>query len=244
MKKITHLYFDLDHTLWDTDKNSEESLNQLFKDFSLQDLGIPSFDDFMSKYKSHNERLWGLYAENKIGKDAVRVHRFMHTFQDFGIHDLDKAHQMAEVFVSITPRKKNLISGALELLEELNGKYKLAIITNGFKESQHIKMDSSGLSKYFEDVFISEEIGINKPDPGIFHYVMEKTGATSPTQCVMIGDTYQTDIVGAMSAGMHAIHLNPFPTLDNHQSDHITSVKHLNEINGKLMELEMRLAKI
>jgi len=242
MKKITHLYFDLDHTLWDTDKNSEESLNQLFKDFSLQDLGIPSFTDFMDKYKSHNERLWGLYAENKIGKDAVRVHRFMHTFQDFGIHNQEKAHQLAEEFVKITPSKKNLISGAIELLEALKGNYKLAIITNGFKESQHIKMAASGLDVFFDDVFISEEIGINKPDPGIFHYVMKKTGATSPEQCIMVGDTYQTDIVGANSAGMHAIHLNPMSESVSHDSDQITTVQHLKEINSKLMELEMRLA--
>ncbi len=232
MKNITHIFFDLDHTLWDTDKNSEESLSELFHELELQQMGIPSFKDFHLQYRKHNQRLWGLYAENQIGKDAVRLHRFVHTLQDFNVHDQNTALNMADKFVERTPYKLNLIDGAKEILNYLHGRYNLSIITNGFSESQYIKMNQSGLTNYFDHIFISEEIGINKPDPAIFHYAAKKSGAIEIRHCLMIGDTYQTDILGAINAGMQSVFLSS----EEHSQKHtdVITIKSLNELIGIL----------
>ncbi len=206
MNGITHLFFDLDHTLWDTDLNAQHSLTELFVEHELESKGIPSFDAFHACYRQHNERLWGLYSENQIGKEAVRVHRFRNTLKDFNIDDDRIVSHLADAFVERTPYKSHLIEGALELLERLKGRFTMAIITNGFKEVQYIKLRESGLAPYFEKVYISEEVGINKPDPEIFLHAMRDAGAPASEKCVMIGDTYQTDIIGALRANMHAVH--------------------------------------
>jgi len=209
MTDCTHLFFDLDHTLWDTDMNAEESLRELFAELELESHGVPGFDAFHDAYHRHNDRLWGLYAENKVGKEAVKNHRFILTLQDFGIHDVNTAVFMADEFIRRTPHRTALIPGAIELLDELKGRYTLSIITNGFLEAQHIKMNASGLYPYFEHVFISEQVGCMKPDPKIFRHAMESAGATTASACMMIGDTYQTDVYGALQSGMVPVHLNP-----------------------------------
>ncbi len=209
MKKYSHIFFDLDHTLWDTDRNAEESLEEIYHELKLQDKGIGAFEDFHERYRSHNERLWGLYAENKVGKEAVRVHRFLHTLQEFDVHDHEVAHSIADRFLERTPFKKHLIEGALNLLEQLQGDFHLSIITNGFKDAQYTKMKVSGLDKYFKNIFISEEVGVHKPDPKIFHHAMKASGAGSAETCMMIGDSFQTDVFGALQSGITPVHFNP-----------------------------------
>ncbi len=209
MKKITHLFFDLDHTLWDTDKNAEESLRELFSELKIGEKGNCSFDEFHEVYRSHNNRLWGLYAENKVGREAVRTHRFQQTFQDFGIDDQHGVAHLADEFVLRTPQKTHLIPGAHELLQHVLPNYKLSIITNGFRETQHIKLRESGLLDYFEHIIISEEVGYHKPDPYIFKHAIELSGAAGPENCMMIGDTLPTDVLGALNAGWKAVHYSP-----------------------------------
>jgi putative hydrolase of the HAD superfamily len=206
-----YLFFDLDHTLWDTNKNSEDSLRELYIELNLKGYGIPSFEEFFQIYTKHNERLWGLYAENQIAKDVLRTNRFYLTFIDFQIDNNDLAHEIANEFIERTPRKPNLIEGAKELLEVLYKDYNLSIITNGFKESQHTKLMYSGIDHFFEksNVFISEELGFHKPDPSIFNHAMKTVGAHDKKDCFMIGDTFATDIVGAVNAGWNAIHYSP-----------------------------------
>lgn len=209
MKNITHIFFDLDHTLWDTDRNAEESLRELFIELQLGEQGNCNFDEFHSAYRNHNNRLWGLYAENKVGREAVRIHRFQQTFQDFGIDDHAKVSQLADEFILRTPQKKHLIEGAHELLQHLSGRYKLNIITNGFRETQHIKLRGSHLLDYFEHIIISEEVGYHKPDPYIFKHAIELSGAASAKNCMMIGDTLPTDVLGALNAGWTAVYYAP-----------------------------------
>lgn len=228
MKKHIHLFFDLDHTLWDTDRNAEESLRELFDELNLLDKGIPGFDSFHSCYRAHNEKLWGLYAENKVGKDAVRLHRFQHTLHDFNVQDDTIAHTLADAFVERTPHKRHLIPGAIELLTQLHGKYKLHIITNGFKEAQHTKLNASSIGHFFEHVIISEEVGVHKPDPRIFHHAIELSGATHADECMMIGDTFQTDVFGALNAGFTAVHFAPNGNTE-HEAPVIT-IRHLAEL--------------
>ncbi|MBL7924395.1 MAG: YjjG family noncanonical pyrimidine nucleotidase [Bacteroidia bacterium] len=209
MKKYSHLFFDLDHTLWDTDRNAEESLSEIFEELELCRKGIPDFDVFHGKYKAHNERLWGLYAENKVGREAVRTHRFLLTLKDFNIDDDRMANEIADRFVKRTPFKKHLIPGTKELLDSLHPDYRLNIITNGFSETQHIKLRESGIAGYFDHVIISEEVGVHKPDPKIFHHALQIAGAASAGNCMMIGDTFQTDVFGALNAGLQAVHYAP-----------------------------------
>ena len=228
MNKYTHIYFDLDHTLWDTDKNAEESLRELYAELNLESRGIPDFDTFHQQYKGHNEKLWGLYAENKVGKSAVRLHRFLHSLQDFGIDDEPTAQTLADEFISRTPRKQHLIAGARATLESLKGKFNLNIITNGFPEAQYTKLKESGLIHYFDHIFISEEVGVHKPDPKIFRHAMNVSGAGESSRCVMVGDTFQTDIFGALNAGMKPVHYTPDRSI--HHGEPVITIHQLEDI--------------
>lgn len=218
--------------MWDTDQNAKDSLTELFEEHALQEMGIPSFDAFHETYRKHNERLWGLYSENQVGKEVVRVHRFQHTLRDFDIHDEQIVSHLADAFVARTPYKANLIPGAIELLDSLKGRFRMAIITNGFKEVQYIKLKQSGLADYFEKVYISEEVGINKPDPGIFQHAMKDMESPEPSDCMMVGDTYQTDVIGALRAGMHAVHYSPESTVAH--TPPVITIKHLQELSDLL----------
>lgn len=208
-QQITHLFFDLDHTLWDTDRNAEESLRELFEELHLDEFGIPDFTTFHTTYQSHNARLWGLYAEKKVNKSDVRNKRFTDTLADFNISSSKLVESLSDEFIHRTPRKTHLIPGAESLLKSLEGKFRMAIITNGFPEAQYVKLECSGLSHYFNEIYISEEIGFIKPDPLLFKHAMHHSNAKHVDACMMIGDTYETDVYGALCVGMHAVHFNP-----------------------------------
>lgn len=222
MKNITHVFFDLDHTLWDTDKNAKESLKELHHETKIQDDFNISFDMFHKTYQKHNDILWKKYANHEVTKEEVRINRFKFTLEELKIFDNSINEFFASHFVSRTPLKKNLIEGALDLMETIRGKYDLSIITNGFKEVQYIKMEESGLRKYFEHIFISEEVGFNKPNPDIFKFAMNKSGASIAENCLMIGDSLEADICGAIGAGMKAIYLSPESKLDTSDEKYIT----------------------
>lgn len=222
MKNITHLFFDLDHTLWDTDKNAKESLQEIHQEIKIQDNFNVSFDLFHSTYQKHNDILWKKYAKHEVSKAEVRINRFKFTLEEFNIFDDTINEFFASHFVSRTPLKKNLIEGAIDLMDSLKDRFTLSIITNGFKEVQYIKMEESGLRKYFEHIFISEEVGHNKPSQDIFKFAMQKSGASIAENCLMIGDSLEADIHGAINAGMKAIYLSPESKLDSSPEKHIT----------------------
>ena len=224
-----HLFFDLDHTLWDTEKNAYESLGEIYIEFNLSDADFPSFNDFYSCYRDHNEKLWGLYAENKIGRDAVRINRFRFALEDFQIHDYDLAEKIADEFIKRTPHKKHLIPDSIFVLDKLSEKYKMSIITNGFMSSQHIKMEVSGINKYFENIFVSEDVGFNKPDPRIFHHALRQSGV-DVTEAIMIGDTYETDILGARSAGIDQVYFRSTHPEEHTATFKISALKNILEI--------------
>ena len=140
MNKYQHVFFDLDHTLWDTNRNSGESLEEIYVELNLAKKGIAPLEEFLKCYHSHNEILWGLWSENKITPEALRINRFVHTLNDFNIDDIELAEEMARLFLNRTPYKKHILPGAAKVLNYLKDKYTLSIITNGFKESQFIKL--------------------------------------------------------------------------------------------------------
>ena len=208
MKNYSDIFFDLDNTLWDFDRNSAEVLEELFHKYNLIDLGVPSFEIFLDKYRNRNEMMWEQYRLGKIDKITLRDKRFSLTFWDIGL-DADLAPpELSEEYLRISPTKNYLFPHAHEVLAELKKKYPLHIITNGFEEAQHIKLKSADLLKYFSNIIISEHTGYKKPDVRIFNYAAESANA-SDTNCIMVGDGLLIDILGAKEAGWDTVYFNP-----------------------------------
>lgn len=205
---IKHIFFDLDHTIWDFDRNAEETLMELFDHYRLPELGLSSPQNFIQTYTENNHLLWSQYHLGKISKETLRAERFNKTFRQLGVQPELIPQQFEEDYVRISPTKTNLFEGSEKVLAYLQKKYTLHIISNGFKETTLTKMRVSNLNPFFKNVIISEEVGVNKPDPRVFAYALEKAGATKD-ESVMIGDSLEADIRGAQDFGMRAIFFNP-----------------------------------
>ena len=209
VKRYKHIFFDLDRTLWDFEKNSRQTLSEAFVKFDLEKLGVPSFDDFMKVYMEINERMWALYREGKIVKEKLRSIRFENTLKEFGIDAVDLAEKIGLFYIAESPIKTNLFPFTHEILDYLIEKgYNLHIITNGFEEVQHIKLDKSDLEKYFEHVVTSEKAGVKKPDAQIFEYSLSLANA-EPAESLMIGDDIPVDLHGAKAVGIDQVYFNP-----------------------------------
>jgi len=214
MKKYKHVFFDLDRTLWDFEKNAQEAYTEIYEKYNLRHRGVASIEAFTQSYLMHNDVLWALYRDGKIEKEYLRSRRFELTLIDFGIEDFGLAEQIGMDYVTISPQKTNLFPNSIEILKYLSGKYCLHIITNGFEEVQFKKLKNSKLDIYFNHVITSEEAGCKKPDSGIFEYAFQMTGA-KPEESIMVGDDIEVDIVGAQNAGMDAIFFNPLKISHN-----------------------------
>lgn len=208
MKRYTHLFFDLDHTIWDFDKNAEEALQELYELHNLQALGAASVVAFIETYTRNNHQLWADYHLGKITKDVLRQLRFNKTFTDMGMHPDTIPAGFEDAYVQLCPTKTNLFPHAHETLSYLQSKYTLHLISNGFRESTETKVSGTGLAKYFQNVIISEVVGVNKPHPGIFEHALALAGV-GKEECLMIGDSLEADIYGALNFGMDAIYFNP-----------------------------------
>lgn len=228
MKGVQHIFFDLDRTLWDFEKNSKEALRELHVEFGL-DQKI-AFDAFFARYKRINGALWGKYRRNKITKEKLRTQRFEDALLSFDIDPAPIAHDLGLAYIRNSPQKKMLIPGTVELLDDLSQKYQLHIITNGFEEVQHIKLKNCGIDHYFDIVVCSEQVGVQKPHPKVYEYALEQSGA-HPEISLMIGDDYEADVKGAHEAGLHTIWFNPNK---NSRLHNFVEVKMLREIRNFL----------
>ncbi len=208
MNKYKHVFFDLDHTLWDFETNSKQALTKIFEDNGLIEKGVSSFGKFHHKYQPINDRYWARYHNGFATKEQVRVGRFYDTLKEFGIDNRALAEIMATAYVELSPKMTALFPDAVEVLKYLQVKYKMHLITNGFAEVQWIKIEQSGLRPFFEHIIISEEVGTQKPDKAIFEIAMQRSGANTD-DCIMVGDNYNTDIVGAKNAGIDQVFFNP-----------------------------------
>ncbi|MES2800814.1 MAG: YjjG family noncanonical pyrimidine nucleotidase [Bacteroidota bacterium] len=229
-----HLFFDLDRTLWDFEANSKVALKHLFFDLKL-DEKINNFELFYEQYKLKNAELWKLYGAGKLAKEELRTKRFADSFALFEIADQKLIEKMSDGYVAISPLQTQLFPGSIETLEQLKSDdYVLHIITNGFKEAQHIKLKNSLLTPFFDVIVCSEDIGKNKPNPEIFHYATQKAKARIE-ESVMIGDDLEIDIIGALNVGMKAILFDP----ENHYHNFIdgAKVKKIDEIPETLIWL-------
>jgi putative hydrolase of the HAD superfamily len=206
--KYKHLFFDLDHTLWDFEANSRQTLAELYDTLQLKERGVNDFDLFHRQYLAHNDKLWDRYRNGYIKVDELRWKRMWLSLLDFKIADEPLARQMGVIFLDLLPTRKLLFPHTTEILDYLTAKkYKLHLITNGFEKTQHSKLVNSGLDRYFVEVITSEGSNSLKPHREIFEYAFKKTGA-APAESIMIGDTIEVDILGALDAGIDQVHVN------------------------------------
>ncbi|PRY88949.1 YjjG family noncanonical pyrimidine nucleotidase [Mongoliibacter ruber] len=231
MKKYQHLFFDLDHTLWDYDTNVKESLSEIYEYFALGEKGIASFDAFLKAFYEVNFKLWALYDLGKVNKDELREIRFKKIFERAGGSVSDIPKELEEDFMHRTSSKPNLLPYSIEILEYLKPNYQLHIITNGFNESQAKKMHASGLTPYFDLVVTSETTGHKKPDPKIFQYAMGQL-SVKPEQVMMIGDNPNSDILGAINSNIDNVYYDPYEKGIEHLPTY--TIKHLKELESFL----------
>jgi len=206
--KYRHLFFDLDHTLWDFETNSRLTLDTLYTSLSLEQRGIDDFDRFHKCYLEHNEKMWDRYRKGFIKVDELRWKRFWLTLLDFKIGDEKLARQMAVEFLDLLPTRTALFPDTLTVLDYLKDKgYTMHLITNGFEKTQHSKLEYSGIASYFVEVITSEGSNSLKPHKEIFDYALSKA-KTIATDSIMIGDDPEVDIKGAKNAGLDQIYVN------------------------------------
>lgn len=213
------MIFDLDHTLWDYDKNCAEALSELYEIKKLKEKGIDSFDNLFEVFMEMNMQMWDQYDLGIIQRDVIRYQRFHRILLSLGVDDYNLSLEMSSEYVALSPTKKNLLPNAMNVLDYLRAKYNLLIITNGFDDIQATKLSSSGISKYFDSVVTSEKAGHKKPAKEIFEYAMAK-GNYQPNDVIMIGDNLNTDIKGARNAAIDSVYFNPI------KKQHKTDLKH------------------
>ena len=198
---IKHIFFDLDHTLWDFETNSNRTFSYIFE---RNDLGV-NFNDFIEVYQPINYRYWKLFREDKVSKADLRYGRLREAFDgiEFDVSD-EMIQLLSEEYITYLADHNELFDNALTVLDYLKPQYKMHIITNGFQEVQYRKLQNSKLLPFFDQVITSEKVGVKKPNPVIFEYALKLTGAGAH-ESVMIGDNFEADILGAINVGMQAI---------------------------------------
>ena len=199
---IKHVFFDLDHTLWDFEKNSELTFKKIFKDNGI----TVNIDVFFAIYKPLNLKYWKLYRNEQVSKEELRYGRLKNSFDAVNYEISDQLiDKLAIDFIENLANFNHLFEGTFELLDYLKDKYTLHIITNGFEEIQSKKMINSKIHHYFDQVITSESVGVKKPNSKVFEFALEVANAKKDNS-VMIGDSLEADIRGALSSGLSAIH--------------------------------------
>lgn len=226
MKQYKHIFFDLDETLWDFRSNSQETLTEVFGLYRLEEKGIEE-QTFYNHYYYHNNIYWELFRKGAIGREVLRVERFIKTLQEFNVADDTLAQNMSGSYLQILPTKTKLHDDAIEVLTYLQLKYSLHIITNGFEEVQFMKLRHSGLAPFFKYVITSEMAGSQKPNRAIFKYAFDITNACA-FNSIFIGDSLEADMQGAKSVGMDHVLFNPEKVSHNEQVTYeVTALREL-----------------
>ena len=226
------LFFDLDHTLWDFETNSKETIQELYTTHRLADLGIVDFDGFYSTYSAHNHRLWDRYTKGFIKQEELRWKRVYLSLLDFKVANEPLAKEMSQAYLEILPNKKHLFPYTIEILEYLKQKYyKMHRITNGFESVQFKKIKNSGLQDYFIEVITSEASNSLKPQKEIFEYALKNANA-SVEKSIMIGDNESADIQGGINIGMDTIFVNHIQVVPTVPATY--TITHLKELENIL----------
>ena len=198
---VKHIFFDLDHTLWDFETNSNRTFEYIFQKNSI-DVDIA---DFHNIYRPINLRYWKLFREDKVTKADLRYSRLREAFDEVGFQIKDEMiHLLSEEYITYLADHNDLFENAINVLDYLKVKYEMHIITNGFEEVQRRKLKNSKLLPFFDQIVTSEKVGVKKPHPEIFKFALDAAGA-EPDRSVMIGDNFEADILGAKNVGMQTI---------------------------------------
>jgi len=225
MSRITDIFFDLDHTLWDFEPNSDAAFEKLLKQHNIN----VSIVDFIETYRPINHQYWDNYSRGIVTKAQVRKGRLIDTFEKLSATVSDEMiERLADDYLIFLREETRLFQGAISLLEYLQEKYKLHILTNGFNEVQSHKLKNAKIDFFFKTVTTSEEAGKLKPHPDIFNYALKKADVFAQ-HSVMIGDNLKTDILGAKNVGMFVIHFDP-EQQNNIDREIIPKVNHLLQI--------------
>ncbi|NDW18095.1 noncanonical pyrimidine nucleotidase, YjjG family [Dysgonomonas sp. 216] len=198
--KYETIFLDLDDTLIDTSSNNYEALTEIFTEYGF-DNDYETFDDFYEVFKPYNLSLWKLYEQNRINKEDLKSRRFYEPFKHIEKISQKRALEINNDFMFRSSSKRRLIDGAIELLEALKPKFKIIMLSNGFEEVQYKKLEMAGLEGYFDKVILSDQAGVNKPNPLIFEFALSESNA-SKEKTVMIGDNWISDITGARNSGI------------------------------------------
>lgn len=225
-----HIFFDLDHTLWDYEKNSNEALAELFLKYKLKSLGVNNCDEFNLCFEKVNSSLWNDYNKNKISRDGIREQRFLRILNSFEINDEELSNTLSIEYLMLCPTKPHLMPYTLEVLDYLKENYHLHILTNGFNDVQKLKLERSKLQPYFSTVVTSDSAGYKKPMSSIFKFAIDAANARKD-ESIMIGDNLQTDILGARNFGMDTVYFNPKKEM------HKSSVTHEIDCLSKLKSI-------
>lgn len=226
---IRHVFFDLDHTLWDFDGNAAHTLRALHAAYELA-RHFPA-EAFVAEYTRVNHRAWHRFHQGEISQAELRRSRFPDTFLALGVAAAACPPELGERFIQDCSGQAGTLPYAHEVLTELQRRgYALHIITNGFHDSQHRKLAASDLARYFGEVVTTDCTGCSKPDAAMFRYALTLAGATAE-ESMMVGDSLEADVLGAQRAGLAAVYYNPdrapHPLTLEHE---ISSLKELLEI--------------
>ena len=206
MKPYKAIFLDWDDTIGDWTTAEHKALQDIYVHYHLNRL-YPTFEDYLNAYKPYNLELWGMYGRGEVTKERLHFLRFLRPIEGLPLTEevlRDMAHEIGAEFLRLTNKYFCLMPEAQTVVKYLASKYPLTIISNGFKEVQYYKFEHSGLAPYLTHTLISEEVGINKPQPGIFEIALQRNGITAQ-EAVMIGDSYSSDIAGAKAAGIDQI---------------------------------------
>ena len=230
--KYRHIFFDLDHTLWDFDANAKESLAELYVSFSLEAKLISPFELFYATYLKHNKILWDRFEKGFITSEELKWKRMWRSLLDFKIGDELLAKEMSASFLEILPTKKKVFDYTFEILDYLiEKKYSLHLITNGFEKTQLCKLNNAQLDRYFTHIITSEISNSMKPQKEIFEYALRKVKGNN-TESIMIGDNQNADITGALNAGIDTVFVNHINADCSTKPTH--TIYHLKELESIL----------
>lgn len=202
-----NLFFDLDDTLWAFSQNARQTFEEVYQ-LHRYDRYFRSFEHFYALYNQRNRELWRDYADGRVDKDGLNRQRFLYPLAAVGHPDADLARRFADDFFRIIPTKRGLMPHAREVLSQLAPRYNLYILSNGFRELQWRKMQSAGIDGFFRKVILSDDLGVLKPHPEIFHFALSAT-QSQLRESLMIGDSWESDVTGARNAGMDQVYYGP-----------------------------------
>ena len=227
--EIRHLFFDLDHTLWDFEKNSEICIKQIYEHHRAIFPAEVEFDVFFQKFSTINSAMWNQLDLSLITHEYLRTFRFQKVLQALSI-EIDESFslELNQMLLDLLPHQHHLMDDAFDTLEVLAQRgYKMHIISNGYQDIQIKKMKSGGIHHFFDQIINNDIAGSRKPENAIFDFELYKANA-DVTNSIMIGDNLIADIEGAKKAGLRTIYFNP--ENDGNDTENISELKYLLEI--------------